>query len=422
MRLVKLRVGLIAAVAAIGGIMLNQPSAGQGGAEPPEPPKKSTVIMLKTEPDINPKELNHKLKIAVLESNCKCSNHDTLKADPISQGEYEAVERFMTGIRKPAKSADQPRAEIVIRKKPVLILTKPNEKDSMEWAEVEYWSGNKVKEEVKPRGKGKLTPFTTNDYQFELEEGEYPRYYTAKYEGQEKPITEEIGGVRYFSVVLEDFEGKLDDLKATFGRKDIFGENTGLVNVTSQQTFVLADFAADDPGEPGVLVDQQHVLFKAEQRNPATNRRAWICFPLKKDDVEGDKKNGKTIFDKYRGMDAYELPQEIRKTKPIEEKDDAKVGPKSEPRWIELATVKNGNFERSIKIEDAAKLRDEYKDAYYLIVWEFDPDPKREILRNAIGLREKDPKSPMGGKSRRVYVTARKIEGWRDGLTKPSAP
>jgi hypothetical protein len=425
-----LRTVLLAAAAgtALTGAAWAQPP-GETPARPAdgENNKKSMILLLKTEPNINLEDFKTQLENSITLANCTCTNLKNLEPVPISQIEYEAIDRFIKGYKPGQLTAPKSavRSRLITIDKPVLIVSKEDVTDELKKLVVDYHNGTTKEYTPEPPEKvgAKLIFLNAKDYQLELEPNDIPKAFKATFvdkSGNEKPLEEKLQAKRYFYLTLTDFEGKLEDLSAAF-RSDQWVNKASFMP-TTRQTFVLADFSEDPPTMWKPLINEQSITLFIEQPRERDATRVWLKFPL-------TEQQAKEELAKCRTHGQFGLPKAIADSGAtvktgvpvmLESKDSAK--------WYEL-TKEPGAFvfTRQLGIKDAPAMRTAFEDVYYLVMWEYDPAPqpnKPKVPVQAVGVIDQGTPGPDGKPAEpiKTYVVMRKVEGWRDGLTRPATP
>lgn len=384
-------------------------------------PAPTVRLFLRTPKDTRADEVEVRLKRALAAAGYPAAGL-TLKR--IMQSEYEMLLRLTDlTVGEPAKGADpaakpgEKAAELVMMKKPHLRIPRPAQ-DIVKVA-VDFESG-KTAEYTLGAAKGGLSLLTGDWYQVELPENEHPtayRGYYAKNDKADKPdVTGSLKTGLCFSVVITGLgDDALEKLRDVLKSKKHFTNELD-VTFNTRQTFAFADGVAKYVKPTGTVVRRDRVEFTdtdATLRDRAT--RLWVYLPAGGPDPgKGGKeppapRGEKEAADLAKGFNArfnaFTLPDEIRKTRIDGDKDFA-LAPDMKPGWVEVPKGPDGAFARVIPLRDPNGWARKYPDLWYLVAYEFQPDPAKEEYEVA----------KLDDKDGAVLVVPRKLDGWAEGL------
>lgn len=306
-------------------------------------------------------------------------------------------------------------------KDPVYEITLPSKRQTLTKLTVQYLPspGKTTQEDYVPKAPGEspVTLIEPGRYSFQPEAGRFPQSCTATVdERNEKSGDLERGKSvkgswaevnKFYVVTMRNFRpingGRPNHERflQVIEEQNINAPNPIQISrLGGDQLFVFADMASEAAEDTEDPIIKDYVLHFRRAGLPGRSvRRIWVLFPLTEAQYQEQWK-------KYASFPTKELPAEIRKNASLSD-EKFTVGPKTEPRWIELPPDLNnpGSFYRTIPLDDVPGLVNKYPDMWQLTVWENERiDSTGQPIREAILVK--------GEGQQKVAAKGKKILTW----------
>lgn len=384
--------------------------SGAAGAQDPVPlrplgtPGETTLFMMvRAGPNLTEGQLERTLKRGLEKALCTIDGDPNIR--PISPAVFEEIE-LLTNRTASAVGAAPVVDAFGVRRLPTRELLWEFRLKSpaqvLKKLTVTYKkAGAKDYAPTGPQEAGALTLIVPGSYALKLEPNDDPVSYEAEVVelGQDPqkiqnkwPLSD-----RYYVVTMRNFKGNRERLFKIIQDAREVPNPLDSVRLGSDLVFVFADLESTAARLRRKGIVENRLTIDHQPPEGRLPNRAWILFPL----TEGEMKKELESYRKYENEE--ELAKVIRQNS-IRATEDAKVGPASAAKWLELRDLGNGqNFQRVITLNDFQGLHDRYPAVWYLLVWEFD-DGKPAAIK---------VKHPKGGE---VLVLEQEIPEWSMAL------